>query len=32
MYGDWENSIYEYNFKQTEAGKAALRKKLLQGY
>ncbi len=30
MYGDWENSIYEYNFKQTEEQKAAKRKSLLK--
>ena len=30
MYGDWENSIYEYNFKQTEEQKAAKRKNLLK--
>ncbi len=32
MYGDWELSIYGYNFKLSEAEKAALRKKLLRGY
>src|SRR5712692_7034572 len=32
MYGDWENSIYQYNFKLREAEKAALRKGLLKGY
>ena len=30
MYGDWENSIYEYNFTQTEEQKAAKRKNLLK--
>ncbi len=30
MYGDWENAIYEYNFKQTEEQKAAKRKNLLK--
>ena len=30
MYGDWENSVYEYNFKQTEEQKAAKRKNLLK--
>jgi 5'-nucleotidase (lipoprotein e(P4) family) len=32
MYGDWELAIYGYNFKLSEAEKAALRKKLLQAY
>jgi len=32
MYGDWENSIYDYNFKLTEEEKAAKRKSLLKGY
>ena len=30
MYGDWENAIYDYNFKQSEAQKAAKRKNLLK--
>ena len=30
MYGDWENSIYEYNFKLSEAEKAARRRALLK--
>ena len=32
MYGSWENSIYEYNFKLSEADKAALRRKRLKAY
>ena len=32
MYGNWENSIYEYNFKLSEKEKAAIRKKLLRAY
>lgn len=30
MYGNWENAIYEYNFKLTEEQKAAKRKSLLK--
>ena len=30
MYGDWENSIYEYNFKLTEEQKAAKRRSVLK--
>jgi 5'-nucleotidase (lipoprotein e(P4) family) len=30
MYGDWENSLYDYNFKLTDAEKAARRHSLLQ--
>ena len=30
MYGDWENAIYDYNFKLSEAEKAAKRKALLR--
>lgn len=30
MYGDWENSVYEYNFKLTDAEKAARRRSLLK--
>jgi predicted secreted acid phosphatase len=32
MYGDWENTIYEYNLELTEAEKAAKRKSLLKTY
>lgn len=32
MYGDWENAIYEYNFKLTEQEKAAKRKNQLKSY
>jgi len=32
MYGDWENSIYDYNFKLTEAEKAAKRASQLKTY
>ena len=32
MYGDWENSIYDYNFKLTEEEKAAKRKSRLKTY
>ena len=32
MYGDWENSIYEYNFKLSEEEKAAKRKSQLKSY
>jgi 5'-nucleotidase (lipoprotein e(P4) family) len=32
MYGDWENSIYDYNFKLTEEEKAEKRKSQLQTY
>lgn len=32
MYGDWENAIYDYNFKLTEAEKDAKRKALLKDY
>jgi 5'-nucleotidase (lipoprotein e(P4) family) len=32
MYGDWENAIYDYNFKLTEAEKAEKRKSLLKSY
>jgi 5'-nucleotidase (lipoprotein e(P4) family) len=32
MYGDWENAIYDYNFKLSEQEKAAKRKALLKGY
>lgn len=32
MYGDWENSIYNYNFKLTEAEKAAKRSRQLKAY
>jgi 5'-nucleotidase (lipoprotein e(P4) family) len=32
MYGDWENSIYDYNFKLTEEEKAAKRKSQLEIY
>jgi 5'-nucleotidase (lipoprotein e(P4) family) len=32
MYGDWENAIYGYNFKLTEAEKAEKRRSLLKGY
>ena len=32
MYGDWENAIYDYNFRLTDEEKAAKRKKLLRGY
>src|SRR5713226_573147 len=32
MYGDWELSIYGYNFKLSEAEKAALRRKQLHSY
>src|SRR6266571_4531219 len=30
MYGNWANSLYEYNFKLTEQQKAALRRALLR--
>jgi 5'-nucleotidase (lipoprotein e(P4) family) len=30
MYGDWENSVYEYNFKLTSDEKAARRRSLLK--
>jgi 5'-nucleotidase (lipoprotein e(P4) family) len=30
MYGDWENAIYDYNFKLTEEQKAAKRRALLK--
>ena len=30
MYGDWENAIYEYNFKLSEEEKAAKRKAMLK--
>jgi 5'-nucleotidase (lipoprotein e(P4) family) len=32
MYGDWESSIYDYNFKLTEEEKAAKRKNQLKTY
>ncbi len=32
MYGDWENSIYDYHFKLTEEEKAAKRKSRLKTY
>lgn len=32
MYGDWESAIYDYNFKLTEAEKAAKRKSHLRTY
>jgi 5'-nucleotidase (lipoprotein e(P4) family) len=32
MYGDWESSIYDYNFKLTEVEKAAKRKNQLKTY
>jgi 5'-nucleotidase (lipoprotein e(P4) family) len=32
MYGDWENAIYDYNFKLSEAEKDAKRKSLLKDY
>ena len=32
MYGNWENAIYGYNFKLTEAEKAEQRRSLLKGY
>ena len=32
MYGDWENAIYDYNFKLSEAEKDAKRKGLLKDY
>lgn len=32
MYGDWENSIYDYNFKLTDEEKAAKRKNQLKTY
>jgi len=32
MYGNWESAIYDYNFKLTEAEKAAKRKNLLKAY
>jgi 5'-nucleotidase (lipoprotein e(P4) family) len=31
MYGDWENAIYDYNFKLTEKQKAAKRAEYLKG-
>jgi 5'-nucleotidase (lipoprotein e(P4) family) len=30
MYGDWENSVYDYNFKLTDAEKGARRRSLLK--
>lgn len=30
MYGDWENSVYEYNFKLTDTEKAERRRSLLK--
>jgi 5'-nucleotidase (lipoprotein e(P4) family) len=32
MYGDWENSLHDYNFKLTEEEKAAKRKSWLKTY
>ena len=32
MYGNWESAIYGYNFKLSEAEKAAIRKSLLKAY
>jgi 5'-nucleotidase (lipoprotein e(P4) family) len=32
MYGDWENAVYDYNFKLTESEKAAKRKARLRTY
>jgi predicted secreted acid phosphatase len=32
MYGDWENAIYDYNFKLSDAEKNAKRKSLLKDY
>lgn len=32
MYGNWESAIYGYNFKLTEAEKAAKRKSVLKSY
>ncbi|HEX8889582.1 MAG TPA: 5'-nucleotidase, lipoprotein e(P4) family [Pyrinomonadaceae bacterium] len=32
MYGDWESAIYDYNFKLTEAEKAAKRRSQLKTY
>ena len=32
MYGDWENAIYDYNFKLSETEKAAKRKSLLKDF
>lgn len=32
MYGDWESAVYDYNFKLTEAEKAAKRRSLLRTY
>ena len=32
MYGDWENAIYDYNFKLSEAEKAEVRKTQLRAY
>jgi 5'-nucleotidase (lipoprotein e(P4) family) len=32
MYGNWESAIYGYNFKLTEAEKAARRKSVLKSY
>jgi 5'-nucleotidase (lipoprotein e(P4) family) len=32
MYGDWENAIYDYNFKLTEAEKSAKRSNQLKAY
>jgi 5'-nucleotidase (lipoprotein e(P4) family) len=32
MYGDWENAIYDYNFKLSEAEKDSKRKSLLKDY
>jgi 5'-nucleotidase (lipoprotein e(P4) family) len=31
MYGDWENAVYDYNFKLTDAEKVARRHSLLRG-
>jgi predicted secreted acid phosphatase len=30
MYGDWENAVYDYNFKMTDAEKNARRRSLLK--
>jgi predicted secreted acid phosphatase len=32
MYGNWENAIYDYNLKLTDAEKAAKRKSALKAY
>lgn len=32
MYGDWENAVYDYNFKLTEQEKAAKRRSRLRTY